>query len=75
MQQLKQLIVQQLEQLVELAEVFTDAATDIIADIAGKTELKIRVKIRQPKKLKVFNSLKLSIVLLLAICYQDSLMS
>ena len=33
------------------------------------TELKVRVKIRQLKVLKVFNSLKLSVVLLIAICY------
>ena len=55
------------EQLVELAEVF--------ADTANRTELKVRVKIRQPKELKVFNSLRLSIVLLLAVRYWDSLKS
>ena len=45
----------------ELAEVFADAAADIAADIASRTELKARVKIRQPKELKVFNSLRLFI--------------
>ena len=58
------------EQLVELAEVFTDAAIDI----ASRTKLEAQVEIRQPKELKaeelkVFNSLKLSIVLLIAIHY------
>ena len=33
------------------------------------TKLKVRVKVRQLKVLKIFNSLKLSIVLLIAICY------
>ena len=36
-------------------------------DIASKIKLKVWVKIQQPKKLRVFNSLRLSIVLLLAI--------
>ena len=53
----------------ELAEVLTDATTDVIADVTSRTELKVRVKIQQPKKLKVFNSLKLFIVLLLTIYY------
>jgi hypothetical protein len=51
------------EQLVELAEVFMDAA----ADIAGRMELKAQIEIRQPEELKVFNSLRLSVVLLLAV--------
>ena len=75
----------------ELAEVFIDAATDvttdvtadiaadvaadITADVASRTELKAQVKIQQPKELKVFNSLRLSVVLLLAIYYWDSLKS
>ena len=71
----------------ELADVFTDiaaditadiaadVATDIIADITNRTELKVWVKIRQPKEFKIFNSLRLSIVLLLAIYYWDSLKS
>ena len=57
------------------ADVAADVAADITADVASRTELKARVKIRQPKELKVFNSLRLSIVLLLAICYWDSLKS
>ena len=32
-------------------------------------ELEVRVKIRQLKKLKVFNSLRLFVVLLIAVCY------
>ena len=67
----------------ELVEVFADAAadvtadiaTDVAADVASRTELKARVKIRQPKELKVFNSLRLFIVLFLAIRYWDSLKS
>ena len=55
------------EQLVELAEVFAE----VLALTASGTELVIR----QPKELKVFNSLRLSIVLLLAIRYWDSLKS
>jgi len=35
---------------------------EIAAEIASGTELKARVKIRQLKALKVFNSLRLSIV-------------
>ena len=69
------------EQLVELAEIFTDTATDVAVDVAAdvaadvtnKTELKAQVKIRQPKELEVFNSLRLSVVLLLVIRYWDSL--
>ena len=34
-----------------------------------ETELKARVEIRQPEELKVFNSLRLSIVLLVTIHY------
>ena len=71
------------EQLVELAEVFADAAADVAADVAadfatdvaGRTELKAQVKIRQPEELEVFNSLRLSMVLLLAVYYWDSLKS
>ena len=55
----------------ELAKVFTDIATDI----TSRTELKARVEIQQPKELKAFNSLKLSIVLLLAVYCWDSLES
>ena len=38
-------------------------------------ELEAQVEIQQLEELKVFNSLRLSIVLLLAICYWDSLKS
>ena len=55
----------------ELVEVLADIA----ADIANRIKLKVQVKIRQPKELEVFNSLKLSIVLLLAIYCWDSLKS
>ena len=41
--------------------------TELIAKLI--TELKAQVKIRQLKELKVFNSLRLSIVLLIAVCY------
>ena len=58
-----------------LADVAADVAADIITDVADRIELKVWVEIRQPKELKVFNSLRLSIVLLLAIYYWDSLKS
>ena len=61
MQQLEQLV-ELAEQLVKLVELFTD----ITADIAGRTEVKVQVKIRQPKKLEV---------LLITIYYWDSLKS
>jgi len=35
--------------------------------ISGRTELKAWVEIRQPKELEVFNSLRLSIVLLIVV--------
>ena len=71
MQRSGQLVVQQLEQLVELADVLADIAVDI----TGRTKLEVRVEIWQPKELKVFNSLRLSVVLLLAVCCWDSLKS
>ena len=49
----------------ELAEVLADAA----ADVAGRTELEARVEIRQPEELEVFDSLRLSVVLLVAVRY------
>ena len=62
-----------------MAEVFTEVNaeinTEILTDVTNRIELKVWVKIRQPKELKVFNSLRLSIVLLLAIYYWDSLKS
>ena len=50
---------------------------ELVAELIAKlvAELEARAEIRQPKKLKVFNSLRLSIVLLLAIHYWDSLKS
>ena len=45
----------------ELAEVF--------AEVINKTVLKAQVEIRQLKEFKVFNSLRLSVVLLIAIRY------
>ena len=58
----------------KLAEALADVTADVTADIAGRTELKARVEIRQPKELKakelkVFNSLRLSVVLLIAVRY------
>ena len=41
--------------------------TELIAKLI--TELKAQVKIRQLKELKVFNSLRLSVVLLIAVRY------
>ena len=41
--------------------------TELVAELI--TELKVQVKIRQLKELKVFNSLRLSVVLLIAIRY------
>ena len=49
-----------------LADVLADITIDIIADIANRTDLKVRVKIRQPKELKV---------LLIAVYCWDSLKS
>ena len=55
----------------ELAEVFAE----VLALTTNRTELTqteliyTELIIRQPKELKVFNSLRLFIVLLLAICY------
>jgi hypothetical protein len=48
---------------VELAEVLANVAADIAADVADRTEL------------EVFNSLRLSVVLLLAVHCWDSLES
>ena len=43
--------------------------------ISGGTELEARVEIRQPEELEVFNSLRLSVVLLVAVRCWDSLES
>ena len=59
-------MVQQLKQLVELAEVLADVAVDVagrtelLVKLAGGTELEAQVEIQQPKELKV---------LLIAVCY------
>ena len=63
----------------ELAEALADVAVDVAADVAGRTEppveltggteLEVRVEIQQFKELEVFDSLRLSVVLLIAICY------
>jgi len=49
------------------AEATAEVAAEVLIKLTGGTELKARVKIRQPKELKVFNSLRLSIVLLVAV--------
>ena len=49
-----------------LAEVFPEVLADVAADVVGRTELEVRVKIRQLEELKV---------LLVAVCYWDSLKS
>ena len=56
-------------------EIAADITVDIAIDIASRMELEAQVEMRQPEELKVFNSLRLSIVLLLAVYYQDSLKS
>ena len=43
-----------------------EVLVDITADVADGTELEARVKVRQLEVLEVFNSLRLSIVLLAA---------
>ena len=50
-------------------DVAIDVTTDVIADVANRTELEAQVKIRQLKEFKVFNSLRLFIVLLIAVRY------
>ena len=44
-------------------------AAVVIADVTNRTELEAWVEIRQLKEFEVFNSLRLSIVLLIAIYY------
>ena len=56
-----------------LSVVTIEVLVDILAEILVKLET--WVEIWQPEELKVFNSLRLSIVLLLAVCYWDSLKS
>ena len=53
----------------ELVEVLADAAADVAADVAGRMELEARVEIWQPEELEVFDSLRLSVVLLVAVRY------
>ena len=52
-----------------LAEVAAEVAAEIAAEVVGRTELKAQFKIQQPEELKVFDSLRLSIVLLVAVHY------
>ena len=61
----------------ELAEVFTKvlALTASGTELAQTKLIYIELIIRQPKGLKVFNSLRLSVVLFLAIRCWDSLKS
>jgi hypothetical protein len=56
-------------------DVAADVAADVAVDIAGRTELEAQVKIQQPEEFKVFDSLRLFIVLFLAIYCWDSLKS
>ena len=58
-----------------VAEAFADVAADIAAGVVGRTELEAWVEIRQPEELEVFNSLRLSVVLLVAVRYWNSLKS
>ena len=51
------------------ADVAVDVAADVAADVAGRTELEAWVEIQQPEELEVFNSLRLSMVLLVTIYY------
>ena len=52
-----------------LADVAADVAADVVADVADRTELEARVEIQQSEELEAFDSLRLSMVLLLAVCY------
>jgi len=57
---------------VELAEVFAvEVASELVAELDAElvAELEARVEIRQPEELEVFDSLRLSIVLLVAVRY------
>ena len=63
--------------VVLLVEVSTEVLTEVLAELAAelvrtelvRTELEAWFEIRQPKELKVFDSLRLSVVLLMAIRY------
>ena len=57
-----------------LVEAAAEALAEVLIELAGGTELKAWVKIRQPKELEVFDSLRLSVVLLIAV-HWDSLES
>ena len=43
-------------------EVLAEVTAEVFIELAGGTELEVRVKIRQPEELKVFDSLRLSVV-------------
>ena len=58
-----------------VAEVLADVAADIAADIAGRTELEARVEIRQLKAQVEIRQPEELEVLLVAVCYWDSLES
>ena len=49
------------EQLVELTELFAELFTELLAELLA--ELKVRVKLQHSRELKVFNSLRLSVVI------------
>jgi len=53
------------------ADVTADVVTDVLTELTTEliAELRARVEIQQPKELKVFDSLRLSVVLLIAIRY------
>ena len=57
--------------IVVAAEITTEILTEVLAEVLTEViaEVKARVKIRQPEELEVFNSLRLSIVLLIAVHY------
>ena len=56
-----------------LVEILVGVLIEVLIEILA--ELETRVEIRQFKEPKVFNNLRLSIVLLLAVCCWDSLKS
>ena len=57
------------EVLIITMETLTELIAELITEFISRTELEVWVKIQQLKELKVFNSLRLSIVVLLAIYY------
>ena len=49
------------------AEIAAEIAAEVLVELAGGTELEARVEIWQPEELEVFDSLRLSVVLLVAV--------